>query len=104
MTSSAPGQARSNCSQIGTDGAAGDAQGLDGAVFALGDAGALPAERGVGTVDRTFTWSGWPDLNRRPLRPELRVHANSAPGPGHTHRSDALKRRGSRHLPASDRT
>jgi hypothetical protein len=36
-------------------GAAGDAQdpqGLDGAVFALGDAGALPTERGTGGADR----------------------------------------------------
>jgi hypothetical protein len=50
------------------------------------------------------TWSGWPDLNRRPLRPELRAQANKSPGLGHFRTSDALRRLRLRRLTASDRS
>src|SRR5262249_3034310 len=50
------------------------------------------------------TWSGWPDLNRRPLRPELRAHANNTPGQGHSCTSEVSQQRSSRRLTAADRT
>ena len=51
--------------------------------------------------------SGWwlrRELNRRPLRPELRVQVNNTPGQGHSCTSDVLRRQCPRRLTASDRT
>ena len=34
---------------------------------------------GLGGITHLLSWSGWPDLNRRPLRPEPRKHSNNVP-------------------------
>ena len=39
------------------------------------------------TRNRLLTWSGWRDLNRRPLRPEQRHRVNKVTGRRHTLRS-----------------
>jgi integrase len=49
-------------------------------------------------------WVGVAGLNRRPLRPELRVQANNTPGQRHSRTSEPLRRQCSRRLTASDRT
>jgi hypothetical protein len=41
-----------------------------------------PRCAGLAGVAYLLSWSGWPDLNRRPLRPEPRKHSNNEPDRG----------------------
>jgi hypothetical protein len=49
----------------------------------------------------TASWSGWPDLNRRPLRPELSAQPGKSAGLRHSGTSEAFNRDT---MAASDRT
>jgi hypothetical protein len=40
---------------------------------------------------RLVNWSGWPDLNRRPLRPEPGAHALESAGPARLCRSVSMR-------------
>ncbi len=51
-----------------------------------------------------LTWSGWPDLNRRPLRPEPGTHPFDHTGQTRLRRSAAVTGSGSPHLRAPDGT
>ena len=61
-----------------------------------GEPGCLVTQhrRYAGPVEITclLSWSGWPDLNRRPLRPEPRKRSNNQPDDGRMLRSEHCAR------------